>query len=124
MIADLYPDMLDLGIDLIGTFGRPIIVHHASGLGSDLVEGTRTGTRTKTTEQGVVCNNQGKLMSDVRMVGNASIMTSDVKVLFPGTVTIDDDDKLEFDGYVWAVLKGHPINPGGVNVLTSVTVRR
>lgn len=119
-----YIDMLNLGTDLIRTFGRPIKIHHASALGKNLVEGSRTGSRTVTTEKGVVCNNQGKLMSDVRMVGNASIMTSDVKVLFPGTVTIDDDDKIEFDGYVWAVLKVHPIAPGEVNVLTTITVRR
>lgn len=121
---ELYEELAEVGLELIRDFGRPINVHFTSQQVRNPVQGTTTGAYTQTVFQGVVCQAGGKLMSDVRMVGNASIMTTDVEVLFASDVTLKDSDKLEFDGIVWSILKLAPINPGGQLILTKVTVRR
>lgn len=121
---ELYPELAELALELIKDFGRPIDVHFMSERVANPVAGTVTGPYTITPFQGVVCKAGGKLMSDVRMVGNASTLTTDVDVLFASDVQVKDSDKLGFDGIVWAILKIEPVNPGGQLLLTRVTVRR
>lgn len=120
----IYDDLAGISAELITEFGRTVTVHHGSALVKDLVNGTMTGTRSSTQHKAVVCTNAGKLMSDVRMVGNASIMTTDIKVLFPASVDLDDNDKIEVDGYTWAILKLSEITPGDVPVIRTAWLRR
>lgn len=124
MSLKLYDDLAAEALRTIAKFGRSITVHSGSNLGVNLVEGTRTGTRTSTVYKGVVSNNTGKLMSDVRMVGNSSVMTTDVKVIFGPEVTLHDEDKIEVDGIVWAILKIITVAPGDKKVLTTAWLRR
>lgn len=124
MSLKLYDDLAAEALRTIAKFGRSITVHSGSNLGVNLVEGTRTGTRTSTVYKGVVSNNTGKLMSDVRMVGNSSVMTTDVKVIFGPEVTLHDEDKIEVDGIVWAILKIITTAPGDKKVLTTAWLRR
>lgn len=124
MSLKLYDDLAAEALRTIAKFGRSITVHSGANLGVNLVEGTRTGTRTSTVYKGVVSNNTGKLMSDVRMVGNSSVMTTDVKVIFGPEVTLHDEDKIEVDGIVWAILKIITTAPGDKKVLTTAWLRR
>ena len=124
MSLKLYDDLAAEALRTIAKFGRSITVHSGANIGVNLVEGTRTGTRTSTVYKGVVSNNTGKLMSDVRMVGNSSVMTTDVKVIFGPEVTLHDEDKIEVDGIVWAILKIITIAPGDKKVLTTAWLRR
>ena len=124
MSLKLYDDLAAEALRTIAKFGRNITVHSGANLGVDLVEGTRTGTRTSTVYRGVVSNNTGKLMSDVRMIGNSSVMTTDVKVVFGPDVTLNDQDKIEVDGIVWAILKIITTAPGDKKVLTTAWLRR
>lgn len=124
MSLKLYDDLAAEALRTIAKFGRSITVHSGANLGVNLVEGTRTGTRTSTIYKGVVSNNTGKLMSDVRMVGNSSVMTTDVKVIFGPEVTLHDEDKIEVDGIVWAILKIITTAPGDKKVLTTAWLRR
>lgn len=121
---DLYSDLQGIATDLIEEFGRKvgIVLHHCPPI--DPATGSPNGVETTEMISGVVSNQSAKLMSDVRMVGNSSIMTSDRQVLIPGTIAIADSDKLEFDGYTWAILKRTPVNPGGLTVYTEIWVRR
>ena len=124
MSLKLYDDLAAEALRTIAKFGRSITVHSGANLGVNLVEGTRTGTRTSTVYKGVVSNNTGKLMSDVRMVGNSSVMTTDVKVIFGPEVTLHDEDKIEVDGIVWSILKIITTAPGDKKVLTTAWLRR
>lgn len=124
MSLKLYDDLAAEALRTIAKFGRSITVHSGANLGVNLVEGTRTGTRTSTVYKGVVSSNTGKLMSDVRMVGNSSVMTTDVKVIFGPEVTLHDEDKIEVDGIVWSILKIITTAPGDKKVLTTAWLRR
>ena len=124
MSNELYSDLQGIATDLIEEFGRKveIILHHCPPINP--VTGAPSGVETIELISGVVSSQSAKLMSDVRMVGNSSIMTSDRQVLIPGTVAIVDSDKLEFDGYTWGILKRSPVNPGGLVIYTDIWVRR
>lgn len=126
MSADLYNDLLGIATEVINDFGseRDIIVHFTSQRGFNVVSGTVSGSYATAVWHGIVSDDVGKLMSDVRMVGNSSTMTTVKLVTFPGTLILADDDKLEFDGYFWGILKQEPVSPGGVRVLTKVVVCR
>ena len=124
MTLKLYEDLANEALRTIAKFGRTITVHSGANLGVDIVNGTRTGTRATAQYRGVVSNNTGKLMSDVRMVGNSSVMTTDVKVVFGPDVTLHDEDKIEVDGIVWAILKIIVTAPGDKKVLTTAWLRR
>lgn len=124
MSLKLYDDLANEALRTIAKFGRTITVHSGANLGVDLVEGTRTGKRTATKYRGVISTNAGKLMSDVRMIGNSSVMTTDVKVIFGPEVTLHDEDKIEVDGIVWAILKIIVTAPGDKKVLTTAWLRR
>lgn len=124
MSLELYTDLAATALELLDEFGQTVIVHHGSALSNNLIEGSRTGTRTTTSHRAVVATNSGKLMSDVRMVGNASIMTTDIKVVFGNDVELDDDDKIEVAGYVWSILKIIRIAPGDQLISTTAWLRR
>lgn len=124
MSLELYTDLAITALELLDEFGQTVIVHHGSALSNNLIEGSRTGTRATTSHRAVVATNSGKLMSDVRMVGNASIMTTDIKVVFGNDVELDDDDKIEVAGYVWSILKIIRIAPGDQLISTTAWLRR
>ena len=124
MTNPLYAELQGVATGLIESFGRKaeIILHHIPAINSRT--GAPSGIETTEKISGVVSSQSAKLMSDVRMVGNSSIMTSDREVFIPGIVALSDSDKLEFDGYSWGILKLTPINPGGLIVYWDIWVRR
>ena len=129
-MSDLYTDMQDLAVDLSSSFGRKagIKIHHASPV-LDVVEGKRIGSETVEAVDGVVVSVSAKLMSDVRMVGNSSSMTTDKEVLIPSVknglpIEIKAADKLEFDGAIWAILKLDPCKPADTMIFYDIWVRK
>jgi hypothetical protein len=124
MILKLYDDLANESRKNIAVFGRTVKVWSGVSLGRDVIGGTRTGSRVATEYMAVISSNGGKLMSDVRMIGNSSVMTTDVKLIFGPDVTIHDQDQIEFDGVVWSILKKIVTAPGDKKVLTTVWVRR
>lgn len=129
-MSDLYTDMQDLAVDLISSFGRKagIKIHHASPA-LDVVEGKRIGSETVEAVDGIVVSVSAKLMSDVRMVGNSSSMTTDKEVLIPSVknglpIKIEAADKLEFDGAIWAILKLDPCKPADTMIFYDIWVRK
>lgn len=122
---DLYDDMQALATDLIGEFGRKtkIKIHHRGGT-KNIVSGNFSGDETVDLADGIVLDSTTRIISDVRMVGNGSIMISDKEVLLPASATISDSDKLEFDDHVWAILKFDPCKPGDTVIFNDIWVRR
>lgn len=119
----LYADLKTIVDRLIGQFGFQVTVTRATGT-FDLVEGTETGTPTVETHTAVSSKHAGQLVSDVRMIGNASILTTDVALLFKPDALITDADKITYDGDVWSILGIGWIQPGGTKLLQKVWLRR
>lgn len=125
MTLKLYTDLAAESLRLIARFGKPITVMKASpDLGRDLVEGSRTGSRTPVEYNGVVFDDGGKLFSDVRMIGNASIMTTDTRIIFGPDADIVPDDKVVHNGIERAILKLIVNKPADVKLMTTVWLRK
>lgn len=122
----LYDELAATVLELLAEFGRPVVVQNYTGLAKNIVAGTRTGTPVATTCNGVVVTYFGRLLSDYRIVGNASTMKDDVCVIMGADTppVTDGDFKLEFDGYRWSVFRVDDIAPGGTTVYKRVWVRR
>lgn len=123
---ELYDELAVTVLELLVEFGRPIVVHDYTGLTKDVATGTRAGTPVATPHNGVVVTYFGRLLSDYRIVGNASTMKDDVCVLMGGDTppVTDGDFKLEFDGVKWSVFRVDDVAPGGTTVYKRVWVRR
>ena len=124
MTLKLYTDLANEARRNVAKFGRSVTVFSGATLTHNIVEGSVSGTRVGTVHKAVVSTNAGKLMSDVRMIGNSSVMTTDVKLVFGPDVSIDDNDKIEVDGIEWAILKKIITAPGDLRVMTTVWLRR
>lgn len=125
MTLKLYTDMAAESLRLIAKFGQSVTVMKSSpNLGRDLVNGSRTGSRTAVQYKGLVADDGGKLFSDVRMIGNASIMTTDTKIIFGPDVDIIPDDTIIHAGIERAILKIIVTKPADVKLLTTVWLRR
>lgn len=119
----LYADLKLIVDTLIGRFGFSVSVTRSTGT-YDLVESTETGTPVVENHTVISSKYAGQLMSDVRMIGNASILTTDVLLLFKPDAVITDADKITLDGDSWSVLGTGWIEPGGVRLLQKVWLRR
>lgn len=123
MSNELYTELAATVLDLLAEFGRPIVRKDANFV-YDVVEGSRTGVTVETTFNGVVVNYFGRLLSDYRIVGNASTIKTDICVLCGGDTDVDDDSTLVFDGLEWSIFRIDDVAPGEVIVYKKVWVRR
>jgi hypothetical protein len=121
--AELYTELAATVLDLVAEFGRPITQRSADFV-YDVVEGSRTGTATDTVFNGVVVNYFGRLLSDYRIVGNASTIKTDICVLCGGNTAVKDDSTLIFDNLEWSIFRIDDIAPGETVVYKKVWVRR
>lgn len=123
---ELYDELAATTIELLAEFGRTIVVQDYTGLTKNVVSGTRTGTPVATAHKGVVVTYFGRLLSDYRIVGNASTMKDDVCVIMGSDTpaVTDGDFKLEFDGLKWSVFRVDDVAPGETTIYKRVWVRR
>lgn len=119
----LYTELEAIALEKIAEFGADVVVNHGTYT-YNRESGTRTGSSVATTYKGLVTRDYARLLSDYRIVGNASTMKVDVKVMFGSDVTIADDDTIVVDGVTYNIFQVDKIGPGGVLIYQNVYGRR
>lgn len=119
----LYSDLAAVTIAQLAEFGRDIVVTHQAS-SYNITTGTVTDTPTTATHKGLVSLSFGRLLSDFRIVGNASTIKEDICVIFGSDVTVEDDALLTFDGRTYSIFRIDKVAPGGTLVLQRVWVRQ
>lgn len=120
---ELYVELGATVVELLQEFGKLIEVTTQNATYS-VESGSRTGTATVASYWGVDLRNFSRLMSDYRIVGNASTMKTDVCVLFGPDAVVADDSTLTLGGEPWSVFRIDKVQPGEEVVYQRVWVRR
>lgn len=123
MANPLYPELDAIALEKIAEFGTDIVVNHGTYT-YDRESGQRTGSVVSSTYKGLVTKDYARLLSDYRIVGNASTMKVDIRVMFGSNVTISDDDTIEVDGVTYNIFQVDRMAPGGVLIYQNVYGRR
>lgn len=120
---ELYNELDAIALEKIAEFGADIVVNHGTYT-YNRETGQRTGSTVATTYKGLVTKDYARLLSDYRIVGNASTMKVDIRVMFGSDVTIADDDTIVVDGVTYNIFQVDKIAPGGVLIYQNVYGRR
>ena len=113
---ELYTDVYQIAIDKIAEFGMPITVTRGTYT-YDPVKGERTGTTATLTPKGLKVTDFSRLISDFRIIGNASTMKVDVAIMFGGDIDLKDDDTMTLDGVTYSIVQVKKIAPAGMVIL-------
>lgn len=123
MSDPIYAAMQRVIAQQLKRFGTPRVTQRITS-NFDPVTSTDTESVTEIVRNGLLTDVKAVLVSEVRMVGNSNILTTDKVVIFGADGHTTEKDRIVLDGYEWSVFKIFPIIPGGVPLLYKVVVRR
>lgn len=112
----LYPEVYQIVIDKLAEFGAPIQVTRGV-FTYDPVSGARTGSTQVFTYNGLRTTDFSRLISDFRIIGNASTMKIDIAIMFGGDVDLHDDDTMLIDGVQYSIIQIKKVAPAGLTIL-------
>ena len=113
---EVYSDTYQIAIEKIAEFGMDIAITQGPFVYNP-VKGERTGSTTTITRKGLKMTDFSRLISDFRIIGNASTMKVDVGIMFGGDVELHDDDVMEVEGVKYTIVQIKHVAPAGVNIL-------
>ena len=118
-------DLLEAVVDIIDDpdFATQVTLHKGV-LAFDQVAGSVVNTGAVVQLNCITGSTLARLVSDIRMLGNSSLMVTDRLLLLKGSDTVTDKDKIVFEGLTYSVLSIDPVKVGGIPVLLKVVLRR
>jgi hypothetical protein len=112
----LYPEMYQVALNALEEFGMDVTINRGAFV-YDPVSGSRSGATSTIVKKGLNTKYFARLISDFRIIGNASTMKVDVAIMFGGDVDVKDDDTMTIDGTDYSVIQVDKIAPGGLVIL-------
>lgn len=123
MSSELYAEMQQVCVDMLTEFGYDITTNTHVEI-YDEVSGNASMTTVPLVRKGFLTDIQSRLVSEVRMIGNSNIMTTDEVVVFGPDGDTDEHSQILIDGITYQVIKAFPIKPAGIPLLYKIVVRR
>lgn len=112
----LYPEVYQIALEKLAEFGADIVITRGTFV-YDPAGGKRSGTEVDLTYKGLRVTDFARLISDFRIIGNASTMKVDVGIMFGGDVDLQDDDTMLVDGIKYSIVQIKKIAPAGLTIL-------
>lgn len=113
---EVYQTAYDETLRVLAEFGTDITIRRGSYV-YDPASGKRTGDETTFIKKGVRITDFSRLISDFRIIGNASTMKIDMGVMFGGDFELKADDTMEVEGTNYSIVQIKHIAPAGVTIL-------
>lgn len=118
----LYQEVYQEALSKIAEFGADVTITRGT-FTYDPAKGQRTGTEETLVRKGLRITDFSRLISDFRIIGNASTMKVDIAVMFGGDIVFKDDDTFEIDGTKYSIVQIKKIAPAGLVILQYVLGR-
>ena len=118
----LYQEVYNEALSKIAEFGFDVTITRGTFV-YDPAKGKRTGTTETLVRKGLRITDFSRLISDFRIIGNASTMKVDVGVMFGGDIAFQDDDTFEIDGVQYSIIQIKKVAPAGLVILQYVLGR-
>lgn len=118
----LYQEVYQEALSKIAEFGTDVTITRGT-FTYDPAKGQRTGTEETLVRKGLRITDFSRLISDFRIIGNASTMKVDIAVMFGGDIAFKDDDTFEIDGTKYSIIQIKKIAPAGLVILQYVLGR-
>lgn len=118
----LYQEVYKEALSKIAEFGADVTITRGT-FTYDPAKGQRTGTEETLVRKGLRITDFSRLISDFRIIGNASTMKVDIAVMFGGDIVFKDDDTFELDGTKYSIIQIKKIAPAGLVILQYVLGR-
>ena len=118
----LYQEVYQEALSKIAEFGADVTITRGT-FTYDPAKGQRTGTEETLVRKGLRITDFSRLISDFRIIGNASTMKVDIGVMFGGDIAFQDDDTFEIDGTKYSIIQIKKIAPAGLVILQYVLGR-
>lgn len=118
----LYQEVYQEALSKIAEFGADVTITRGT-FTYDPSKGKRTGTTETVVKKGLRITDFSRLISDFRIIGNASTMKVDIGMMFGGDIAFKDDDTFEVDGTKYAIVQIKKIAPAGLVILQYVLGR-
>lgn len=112
----LYTEVYQIALEKLAEFGADIVITRGT-FAYDPATGSRTGSEVELTYKGLRVADFARLISDFRIIGNASTMKVDVGIMFGGDVDLHDDDTMLVDGVKYSIVQIKKIAPAGLAIL-------
>jgi len=113
---EVYTDVYQIALDKIAEFGMDVVVTQGT-FTYNPIKGERTGSTTTVTKKGLKITDFSRLISDFRIIGNASTMKVDIAIMFGGDIVLHDDDTITVDGVQYSIIQVKKIAPAGLVIL-------
>ena len=113
---EVYTDVYQIALDKLSEFGMDVVLTQGT-FTYDPIKGKRTGSTTTVTKKGLKITDFSRLISDFRIIGNASTMKVDVAIMFGGDIVLHDDDTMTIDGITYTIIQVKKVAPAGLVIL-------
>ena len=113
---EVYQAAYDEALRALAEFGTPVTIRRGAFV-YDPVSGSRSGAETTFVKNGLRITDFSRLISDFRIIGNASTMKVDIGVMFGGDFELKPDDTLELEGTSYSIVQIKHVAPAGVTLL-------
>jgi len=118
----LYQEVYSEALSKIAEFGADVTITRGT-FTYDPAKGARTGTTETVVKKAVRISDFSRLISDFRIIGNASTMKVDIGLMFGGDFEFKDDDTFEIDGVRYSIIQIKKVAPAGLVILQYVLGR-
>jgi len=118
----LYQEVYSEALSKIAEFGADVTITRGA-FTYDPAKGARTGTTKTVVKKGLRIADFSRLISDFRIIGNASTMKIDIGMMFGGDIDFKDDDTFEVGGVKYSIVQVKKIAPAGLVILQYVLGR-